>query len=319
MWVGYIRRGWLGALGTALAFILPSFVVVLAVAFFYVRYQGLAWVQSLFYGIAPAVIAIIAIAAVKLSRLSNGRDIRLWAISAVTLVVTAVTGAEIALLFVGAGLLIHAVGRSPQVRPGDRLLHPRRHAPGPGRDRRTGNPTGPVSVLPEGRGADLRQRAGDRPLLPRGSGGRAPVAHGGPVPGRSGHGADHAGPSGHHGHIHRISGRWVPRRGYRHRGHLNPDLSGGGGTGTVVHPPPREPASQGVRQRGHRRGGGSHRGCDHRPGPGRHLRPGHHGHRRWRPALTPAEGPRTGAGHLDRRRRPAPRGSVTPHGGIIER
>lgn len=106
MWVGYLRNGWPGALGTSVAFILPSFVVVLAVAFFYVRYQGLSWVQGLFYGIAPAVIAIIAIAAVKLSRLTNGRDIRLWAISAVTLVVTAITGAEIALLFIGAGLLI---------------------------------------------------------------------------------------------------------------------------------------------------------------------------------------------------------------------
>jgi chromate transporter len=106
MWVGYLRRGWAGALGTAAAFILPSFVVVLAVSFFYVRYQGLSWVQGLFYGIAPAVIAIIAIAAVKLSRLTNGRDLRLWAISAVTMVATAVTGAEIALLFIGAGLVI---------------------------------------------------------------------------------------------------------------------------------------------------------------------------------------------------------------------
>jgi chromate transporter len=106
MWVGYVRRGWVGALGTSVAFILPSFIVVLAVAFFYVRYQGLAWVQGLFYGIAPAVIAIIAIAAIRLAPLTNGRDLRLWAISAVTLVVTAVTGAEIALLFIAAGLLI---------------------------------------------------------------------------------------------------------------------------------------------------------------------------------------------------------------------
>ncbi len=49
MWVGYLRRGALGALGTAAAFIPPSFVVVLALAYFYVRYQGLAWVQSVFF------------------------------------------------------------------------------------------------------------------------------------------------------------------------------------------------------------------------------------------------------------------------------
>jgi chromate transporter len=106
MWVGYLRAGWLGALGTAGAFILPSFVVVLTVAVLYVRYQGLSWVQGLFYGIAPAVISIIAIAALKLALLTNGRDLRLWVIATITLVVTAITGAEIALLFIGAGLLI---------------------------------------------------------------------------------------------------------------------------------------------------------------------------------------------------------------------
>jgi chromate transporter len=104
MWVGFLRAGAIGALATSLPFILPSFVVVLGVAVLYVRYAGLDWVQALFYGIAPGVMAIIAVAAVKLGRLTNGADVRLWVISAITLVVTAVTGAEIALLFVAAGL-----------------------------------------------------------------------------------------------------------------------------------------------------------------------------------------------------------------------
>ncbi|MDP9341968.1 MAG: chromate efflux transporter [Actinomycetota bacterium] len=106
MWVGYVRAGALGALATAGTFILPSFAAVLAIAVFYVRSQGLDWVQSIFYGVAPGVMAIIAIAAVKLARLTNRTDPRLWAISAVTLTVTAVTGAEIAFLFVGAGLVM---------------------------------------------------------------------------------------------------------------------------------------------------------------------------------------------------------------------
>ncbi len=106
MWVGYLRRGALGALGTAAAFILPSFVVVLALAYFYVRYQGLAWVQSVFYGMSPAVIAIIALATAKLARLTDGRDARLWVISAVVAAITAGTGTEVAFLFVGAGVVI---------------------------------------------------------------------------------------------------------------------------------------------------------------------------------------------------------------------
>jgi chromate transporter len=71
MWVGYLRQGSLGALATSLVFILPSFVLVLAVAVVYVHYQGLAVVQAIFYGVAPAVMAIIAVAAVKLARLTN--------------------------------------------------------------------------------------------------------------------------------------------------------------------------------------------------------------------------------------------------------
>jgi chromate transporter len=76
------------------------------VAILYVRFQGLTIVQSLFYGIAPAVMAIIAVAAVKLASLTNSRDVRLWVISAVTLLVTAITGAEVAILFLVAGLMM---------------------------------------------------------------------------------------------------------------------------------------------------------------------------------------------------------------------
>jgi len=113
MWVGYLQAGAVGALGTAVPFILPSLAMVLAVAYLYVRFQGLAVVQSLFYGIAPAVMAIIAFAAVKLARLTNAKDLRLWGISAVILAVTALTGAEIAILFVAAGLVMVAWDAPP--------------------------------------------------------------------------------------------------------------------------------------------------------------------------------------------------------------
>jgi chromate transporter len=113
MWVGYLEAGAGGALATAVAFILPSLVLVLVVAYFYVRFSGLQVVQSLFYGIAPAVMAIIAVAAVKLARLTDERDMRLWAISLAIFAVTALTGAEIALLFIGAGLLMIVLDAPP--------------------------------------------------------------------------------------------------------------------------------------------------------------------------------------------------------------
>lgn len=125
MWVGYLRRGALGAVATAAAFIVPSFLMVTAVAALYVHYAGLPEVQSLFYGIAPAVMAIIAIAAYKLVRLTDGRDWRAWAISAVVFAVTALTGREPIYLIVGAGLLMILLDARPTLRL------PRRK-PGPG-------------------------------------------------------------------------------------------------------------------------------------------------------------------------------------------
>ncbi len=116
MWVGFLKRGALGAFLVSIPFILPSFVAVLVISFFYVEYQGLDWVQSLFYGIAPGVVAIIVIAAIKLARLTNKDDLKLWAISLVTLVVTAVTESEIAILFIAAGLLMVVIEAPPRFR-----------------------------------------------------------------------------------------------------------------------------------------------------------------------------------------------------------
>jgi chromate transporter len=116
MWVGYLKRGPLGAAATALTFIAPSFLMVTAVAAVYSHYSGLSAVQSLFYGIAPAVMAIITIAALKLVRLTDGKDWRAWAISAVVFAVTAITGSEPIYLIVGAGLLMILLDARPRLR-----------------------------------------------------------------------------------------------------------------------------------------------------------------------------------------------------------
>jgi chromate transporter len=113
MWVGYLKRGTLGAAATALAFIAPSFLMVTAVAAVYAHYSGLAIVQSLFYGIAPAVMAIITIAAYKLVRLTDGKDWRAWTISAIVFTVTATTGREPIYLILAAGLLMILLDARP--------------------------------------------------------------------------------------------------------------------------------------------------------------------------------------------------------------
>lgn len=112
--LGYLRRGVAGATVVGIAFILPSFLMVVGIAILYVAYGGLWWMQALFYGVGAAVIGIIAIAAYKLARGTNKRDPLLWGICAVLLAVTVVTQTELAAFFVAAGLLVLLVKAPPR-------------------------------------------------------------------------------------------------------------------------------------------------------------------------------------------------------------
>src|SRR5207248_6766232 len=83
IYLGYLRAGTLGASLVGLAFIGPSFLMVLAISAAYVRFGGLAWMQPAFYGIGAAVVAIIARSAWKLAKMVLGKDRLKWAIFAV--------------------------------------------------------------------------------------------------------------------------------------------------------------------------------------------------------------------------------------------
>jgi len=109
MYLGYVRAGILGATLVSLAFILPSFLMVLGISWLYVRYGGLAWMQALFYGIGAAVIGIIVRSAYKLVKLTLGRDQALWIIFLISALVTAVTQTEVAWLFFLAGFIYLAI------------------------------------------------------------------------------------------------------------------------------------------------------------------------------------------------------------------
>jgi chromate transporter len=109
IYLGWIRARVLGATLVALAFVLPSFVMVLALSALYVRYGGLSWMQGAFYGIGAAVIAIIARSAWKLVRMTLARDGLLWTIFVGAGVVTAWTESEIVWVFVAGGVLGLAV------------------------------------------------------------------------------------------------------------------------------------------------------------------------------------------------------------------
>jgi chromate transporter len=114
--LGYFQHGVVGATAVGLAFVVPSFLMVVGISIAYVQLGGLWWMQALFYGIAAAVIAIIGIAAYRLSRSTNKRDPLLWGVFAVLGIVTVLAQAELAEFFVLAGLAVLFV----RVRPGRR-------------------------------------------------------------------------------------------------------------------------------------------------------------------------------------------------------
>ena len=106
IYLGYVHYRILGATLAGLAFVIPSFIMVVALGWAYLRYGGLTWMQSVFYGVGAAVIGIIAMSAYKLTTKSVGKDKLLWAIYLVMAAVTVITESEIAWMFLAAGVLV---------------------------------------------------------------------------------------------------------------------------------------------------------------------------------------------------------------------
>lgn len=114
IYMGYVHYRNVGATLVGLAFVLPSFLMVVALGWAYVRFGGLSWMQAVFYGVGAGVIAIIAISARKLTIKSVGKDKLLWAIYLLLVGVTVVTESEVAWLFIASGMLVWLLRAPPK-------------------------------------------------------------------------------------------------------------------------------------------------------------------------------------------------------------
>jgi chromate transporter len=114
IYLGWLRAGTLGATLVAFSFVIPSFLMVLALSALYIRYGGLVWMQGAFYGIGAAVIAIIGRSAYKLIRLTIGKDRLLAVLFAVSAVITAWTESEIVWVFLLSGVVALVVNVPPR-------------------------------------------------------------------------------------------------------------------------------------------------------------------------------------------------------------
>ncbi|HEX6427528.1 MAG TPA: chromate transporter [Niastella sp.] len=106
IYLGYVHYKLWGATLAGIAFVLPSFLMVLGLGYAYVQAGGLPWMQAVFYGIGAAVIGIIAIGSYKLTRKSLGKDKLLALIAVILAITTFITETEILWLILLAGVTV---------------------------------------------------------------------------------------------------------------------------------------------------------------------------------------------------------------------
>ena len=122
IYIGFVHFGVLGATLSGLAFIIPSFIMVVLLGIAYQAYGGLPWMQAIFYGISAAVIGIIVLSSYKLTIKSISKfeipaiksNWLLWIFYIVATILTAVTQKEEMLLFVALGFIYMFVKAPPE-------------------------------------------------------------------------------------------------------------------------------------------------------------------------------------------------------------
>jgi chromate transporter len=113
IYLGYVHYRVWGATLVGLAFVLPSFLMVVGLGIAYKAYEGLNWVQMVFYGISAAVIGIIALSAYKLAKKTVKTDPVLITIFVLLVAFTVFTESESVWLFLGAGLVYWLIKTPP--------------------------------------------------------------------------------------------------------------------------------------------------------------------------------------------------------------
>lgn len=114
IYLGFVHYRVRGATLVGLAFVLPSFFMVLAIGAAYVAFGGIGWMQAVFYGVGASVIGIIAMSAYKLTTKSIGQDRVLWVIYLVSGAITVITESEMVAVFIGAGVLVWLLRAPPK-------------------------------------------------------------------------------------------------------------------------------------------------------------------------------------------------------------
>jgi chromate transporter len=122
IYLGFVHHKVAGATIAGIAFVIPSFIMVVLLGMAYKLYGGLVWMQAVFYGVGAAVIGIITNSSYKLTTKSIGKfnlvsfkqHWLLWLFYIAAAITTFITQHEQLLLFVGAGLIYMFVKAPPK-------------------------------------------------------------------------------------------------------------------------------------------------------------------------------------------------------------
>ncbi len=113
IYLGYVDYKILGATLVGIAFVLPSFLMVVVLGWLYTLYGGLRWMQAVFYGVGSCVIGIIALSSYKLTLKTVGKSKLLWIVYLVVAIFTAVTESENIYLILAGGFLVWFMENPP--------------------------------------------------------------------------------------------------------------------------------------------------------------------------------------------------------------
>ena len=122
IYIGFVHYGVIGATATGIAFIIPSFIMVVLLGIIYQHFGGLPWMQAIFYGVGAAVIGIVATSSYKLTVKSIGKfniqsfkeNALLWIFFIIAAFTTLYYEREDVLLLIGLGLIYVFYKAPPQ-------------------------------------------------------------------------------------------------------------------------------------------------------------------------------------------------------------
>lgn len=122
IYLGFVHYRYWGATLAGIAFVIPSFIMVVLLGMAYQAFGGLSWMQAIFYGVGAAVIGIIFLSSYKLTtktigsidRTSLQKNTWLWLFFLVGALITYITQKEDILLFIGIGIFYMLLKAPPK-------------------------------------------------------------------------------------------------------------------------------------------------------------------------------------------------------------